>query len=64
MKTMRDAAAVPSGLRRHTLSRRPREGGDPVPTSGNGVLGGAWKTGRIEEQNPHWLDLYPQFAVR
>jgi putative endonuclease len=23
----------------------------------------AWKIGRIEEQNPRWLDLYPQIAA-
>ncbi len=23
----------------------------------------AWKIRRIEEQNPHWLDLYPQIAA-
>jgi hypothetical protein len=64
MKTMRDAAAVPSGLRRHTPQpSSPRRRG-PSTNQRNGVSGGAWKMRRIEEQNPHWLDLYPQIACR
>jgi hypothetical protein len=65
MKTMRDAATVTSGSRgrRHTLSRRPRDGGDPVPTSEMVCRAVRGRSGGIEEQNQHWLDLYPQIAV-